>query len=251
MDVENKSAEVYLGGKSTSFERFLLWTDEKVRISSAIIDNLPINARTLLDIGAGNGMLTKLIEPKFDRVTCIEPGKGLYPALTRSLIGHKFTFYNGVFESTPLVEKYDVVLAAHSFRYVKEQKQQLKRIRDHLMSGDDSVFMLVDISPISKFWEFYLPHEEPIRHIKTDPLTHDYSVPLKEVFRVVEQHKIPTAAVIPTVEDAVGILDFIYDVKMEDISTFEMDEIRKDWQCRYGDGPVTLIFDHILYVCKS
>lgn len=250
MDAKNKSAEVYLGGESTSFERFLLWTDEKVRISSVIIDALPKNARTLLDIGAGNGTLTKLLECKFDHVTCIEPGKGLFPFLTNSLTGPKFTFHNGLVETTPLDEKFDVVLAAHSFRYIKDQKEQLARIRDCLLSTGDSVFMLVDLSPVSTFWDFYLPHEELIKHSKTDPMSYDYYLPLKEIFSMVDRHEITSTTVIPTVEDAVGILDFIYDVKMEDIPLYKLNEIRKDWTRQYGDGPVTLIFDHTLYTCK-
>jgi 16S rRNA A1518/A1519 N6-dimethyltransferase RsmA/KsgA/DIM1 with predicted DNA glycosylase/AP lyase activity len=68
--------------KSSAFERFLGYSDEKQKILSCIIKTFhPKKSWNLLDVGAGNGDLTVPLSKYFKSTTTVEPSTLMIKAL--------------------------------------------------------------------------------------------------------------------------------------------------------------------------
>lgn len=244
--IVNKTSIIYQ--TSSSFERFLSWTNEKEFVATMILKNLHPPHHALLDIGSGDGSVTQWLTSSFDHVTLIEPSQSLHTILTQTLTDPKFLIHNQTLEMTQLTGPYDVILAAHSFRYVKDPESQLHRLSNVLSSTGRLI--LIEISPESRFWPFYLPYEQAIRHNLTDPMSYDYQPLLSKLFHV-EKQPFTTYVNVPSVEEGISILDFLYDVPHNQIPEVIKDQIRRDWLVQFGQGPIQIQFDHILYLCQK
>lgn len=244
-----KIDSIFYHTKSDSFEKFIRWSDEKSKIAAAILSVVNQKRESLLDIGAGDGSLTRLIEAQFDHIAAVEPGVRVFDQLSATCSTNKYTLVHAPFEETRLEGPFDIIIASYSFRYISNSFVQLCRIRDLLK--DSGAFILIDVAPKSDFWEFYLKHEKDVIGInKANPDEYDYSGILKKIFNVQEVHFNSTLSM-PSVDDALSILDFLYDIEMNQIKEETFVKLKSDWLKEYGNGPINVTWNHIMYICTK
>lgn len=86
--------------------------------SKLIIDSIPDDVETILDIGSGSGGLAeKLIKRGFN-VHCVSPSDYLADAIEQKL-GDKVRVYRSTCQDLELEQKYDLVIFSESFQYVQ------------------------------------------------------------------------------------------------------------------------------------
>lgn len=105
MSITNENAEYQAG-----FESFVLHTDEKEVLTKAITAWLPTNG-TMLDVGAGDGTLSRQLRPYARSYHVVERNPifaGLLEAQGFQLVGHEFPAH------LPAETAYDTVLLSHS-----------------------------------------------------------------------------------------------------------------------------------------
>ena len=84
--------------------------------SKLIIDSIPDDVETILDIGSGSGGLAeKLIEKGFN-VHCVSPSDYLADAIEEKL-GDRVKVYRSTCQDLELEQKYDLVIFSESFQY--------------------------------------------------------------------------------------------------------------------------------------
>lgn len=233
---------------SNSFEKYISWSNEKPKIAETILAILEDKKDSLLDIGAGDGTLTRLLETRFAHITAIEPGAHLFDELIKTCSSTKYNLIHLPFEKTKIEEKFDIILASHSFRYISNPFSEIYRIKN-LLKNSGSV-LLVDLTQDSDYWKFYRRYEKYVRgENSAAPVVFDYNYLLKEIFNVKEVYFTATLS-IPSVDDAISILDFFLGVEFSQI-TKEIINIKHDMQKEYDNGPVNINFQQIMYICSK
>jgi len=234
--------------QSNSFEKFVRWTNEKQKTAEAILKVVGDTKESLLDIGAGDGVLTKLIEEKFTHITAVELGPHLFELLMQKCGSNKYKLFNSTFETAVLQGKFDIILSSHSFRYFQDPMACLYRIKDLLK--DFGIFLLLDVSQESEFWKFYRRYEKDVLGAKSPySVVIEYDNLLKKVFNI-EKICFTTTLTIPSVDDVISIFDFFYDIDFSKIKEESLAKIKDDLQKCYGNGPIKLDFQEMMYVCS-
>lgn len=256
-NVVYKTTQVYETGH-TSFEKFLAWTDEKRVLGRSLIKRISEDRHNFLDIGGGIGELTKLIAPQFAHTDVVEPGGDeMITQLEIGLSSVSHTITRCGFEDYHPIIKYDLVLASHSFRYIQHPHQEVRRIRDTMLTPHGQ-FILIDISPDSdEFWQFYLTHESNFRSVTTHVKEYDYTHLLHDVFPQVSTQCVTTTLVAPSVDQLLSIMDFIYDVPWTQISDHAIQQVQTSLENRTSGlsidplGRVWVHIDHTIYLCSN
>ena len=108
--------------------------------SDQIINAIPKNVDTILDVGSGSGGLAeKLIEKKF-KVDCVSPSEYLSDAIEKKLI-NKVKVHRSTFENLNIDKKFDLVIFSESFQYVNIQKT-LSKVPNFL--NENAHFLICD-----------------------------------------------------------------------------------------------------------
>ena len=102
--------------------------------SDQIINAIPKNVDTILDVGSGSGGLAdKLIEKKY-KVECVSPSEYLSDAIEEKL-NNKVKVHRSTFENLNIDKKFDLVIFSESFQYVNIQKT-LSKVPNFLNEND-------------------------------------------------------------------------------------------------------------------
>lgn len=235
--------------KSKSYENFVKWSNEKPKTALEINSYLAKRHGKLLDIGAGDGTITKMIASNFDAVTIIEPGAANFKNLKDRLVGTKFQLINKKIEDYSADNKFDVILACHSLKFFKEPVKQLDRIKNMLEGG--GMFLHIDHQCQNDFLKFSERYREKVLGPDSEsPLSYDFKGMLKGVFHSIDERSFQSHLTIPCVEDAISILDFIYDVDYKDISKEIINEIRMDLHKEYGNGKIKINLQQTMHICS-
>ena len=108
--------------------------------SDQIINSIPKNIDTILDVGSGSGGLAeKLIEKKFT-VECVSPSEYLSDAIEQKL-NNKVKVHRSTFENLNIDKKFDLVIFSESFQYVNIQKT-LSKVPNFL--NENAHFLICD-----------------------------------------------------------------------------------------------------------
>ena len=108
--------------------------------SDQIINAIPENVDTILDVGSGSGGLAeKLIEKKY-KVDCVSPSEYLSDAIEKKLI-NKVKVHRSTFENLNIDKKFDLVIFSESFQYVNIQKT-LSKVPNFL--NENAHFLICD-----------------------------------------------------------------------------------------------------------
>lgn len=236
--------------KSQSFENFLKWTNEKQKIAEAVLKIVGNKKNLLLDIGSGDGTLTNLLAAKFDHVTAIEPTYQLFDTLKKKCCSDKYTLINLPFELATLEKKADIILVSYALQFIHNYGQELLRMKDFLT--DSGLLLVIDADQENcEFWQFYGKYVKDIWGANLpNSCAVEFNKMLKTIFKVKEQSFSSTLS-IPSVDDAISLLDFIFNKKFSELKQDVLIKIRADFNKRFGNRPINFKMGHIMYVCSK
>jgi 2-polyprenyl-3-methyl-5-hydroxy-6-metoxy-1,4-benzoquinol methylase len=87
------------------------------RYLDRLIELIPSNVKTILDVGAGSGKTAEVLTERGFKVDCVSPGKMLGD-LVEARLKTGSTLYRGRFEEVAIPNSYDLVLFSESFQYI-------------------------------------------------------------------------------------------------------------------------------------
>lgn len=243
-----KRSTVIYNSRSQSFSNYLKWSNEKSVVSNALKKVLG-NNQNVLDIGAGNGILTQKLSTSFKKVVAVEPSRELFLKLKEKCAGKKFFLINKGFEDFNPNEKFDVILAAYVIRYLKNTNLQLKRIRD--MLKEDGRFILIANEPERKFLNFYNRFKWKILKKRATPTYVNFSSILKENGFKFRKLKITSSLKIPNKHAAILMLDFFFDIENEKIDDETKLKIKDYLIEHFGNGPIRFNSIQHIFICSN
>ncbi|MEC9437598.1 MAG: class I SAM-dependent methyltransferase [Candidatus Neomarinimicrobiota bacterium] len=108
--------------------------------SKLIIDAIPANVETILDIGSGSGGLAEKLINKGYKVHCVSPSEYLADAIEEKL-GDKVKVFRSTCQDLELEQQYDLVVFSESFQYVQvnqaiEKSIEALKPNNHLLICD-------------------------------------------------------------------------------------------------------------------
>ena len=108
--------------------------------SKLIIDAIPENVETILDVGSGSGGLAEKLVNEGYKVHCVSPSEYLADAIEEKL-GDKVKVYRSTCQDLELEQQYDLVIFSESFQYVQVNRAIEKSIEalkpnNHLLICD-------------------------------------------------------------------------------------------------------------------
>jgi cyclopropane fatty-acyl-phospholipid synthase-like methyltransferase len=93
-----------------------------------------LNCKTVLDIGCGNGAMTRLLQASGFQMTGIEPDRKGFDIASESVRDAKF--YNlGVYDDTSVLGKFDAVIASEVIEHLYDPSALLSVAKNHLKDG--------------------------------------------------------------------------------------------------------------------
>jgi len=238
--------------RQESFRRFLCWTDEKEKISQAIKDVIKTDNGSLLDIGAGDGSISKLLEFSFEKIVAVEPCESLFKVLENNCNSEKYLLGNTSFEEFVMDQKFDVVVASHSFQYISNPDIEIKRIRDFLK--DDGLFLLINLRKECGYWRLYNGYyADMLGEPPKCSYNFDYDVVsfLEENGFIVKKNYFDVTVNVPSVDDLLSLFNFFYNVEFSAIKEDAFKKIRMNLSKEYGDKGLTIDFENVIYICEK
>jgi 2-polyprenyl-3-methyl-5-hydroxy-6-metoxy-1,4-benzoquinol methylase len=85
--------------------------------SDLLVSHVPADARSVLDVGCGAGLLAERLVTRGQEVECVAPESGLLDC-ARKRLGDRAKVHAGLFEDFEPGRKFDVVMFSESFQYV-------------------------------------------------------------------------------------------------------------------------------------
>lgn len=249
-DKHRTSNAIIYHSRSSSFENYLKWTDEKEKTVEEILKIISAKQESLLDIGAGTGKLTKLLASKFNHITAIEPSLALFKTLKKECFQDKYTLINKPFELVTLEKQYDVIIMSFSLDYIQHYDQEILRIRDHLKETGTLLIVEID-QKNSELNDFHLKYRKAV--LGTDApeqVSLAFGNLLKKTFTVKETF-FTTILTIPSVKETMGLFEFIYDTKLSNMNQKALMKIEAELYRKYGDCPIKLSNQNVIYICSK
>jgi|GEM_PF-2015358 2-polyprenyl-3-methyl-5-hydroxy-6-metoxy-1,4-benzoquinol methylase len=239
-----------------SFEKFLGWTNEKQKTAEAIERLIPEETNSLLDIGAGDGQLTKLLEKHFNHVFALEPSPLLFTKLKEKLESVNNTIINLPIEEFESDETFDVILASHVFQYIKNPSESILKIQS--MLKDSGVLLVVfneeegTFEKLKAHYKKYMVDESLIgSHKNNSQQKNSILRTLLESHFSVTETSFTSNVEIPSVKDFISILDFIYDTDFQNIPVEYITNMSKELYTTYGSQSLKFSFKFGIYACRK
>lgn len=95
----------------------------------------------LLDIGAGEGILTQLIADSFEKIVVVEPSPIYINKAKIKLHGYPVSFYQGLIEEFDTKDRFDLIIASGILEHVINPHTILNKIRSFLK--DNGIFIAI------------------------------------------------------------------------------------------------------------
>ena len=108
--------------------------------SALILDAIPKNVETILDVGSGSGGLAEKLVKEGYKVHCVSPSEYLADAIEEKL-GDEVKVFRTTCQELELTQKYDLVIFSESFQYVQvnqalEKSIEAIKTNNHLLICD-------------------------------------------------------------------------------------------------------------------
>jgi len=195
------SAAGYFGSMVESYDSLIRRAVPRYdEMTARLIDYLPAEPRSILELGCGTGNLSLLLAHNFPRASLtLVDGSADMIALTRSRIGEsglsvsKPSYVTAQFEELALPESsFDLVVSSISLHHVADKANLYRRIRTLLRAGGSFCFAdQIRGEPESNHrinWERWLDYcrqsghctQEEIESLLDHAAAHDHYVPLTQ-----------------------------------------------------------------------
>jgi SAM-dependent methyltransferase len=103
------------------------------RYTDFLISHIPDDAKNVLDVGCGTGMVARTLIDKRYHVDCVSPSEFLSER-ARRILPEETTIYQCKFEDLATDKRYDVVMFSESFQYINLE-QALEQVITLLNDG--------------------------------------------------------------------------------------------------------------------
>ncbi len=133
MNLEN-FYDSYYGDKATTEERFM--TKATIELAKEIVKD-----KTVLNLGLGNGLTSKVLESLAIRQIVVEGSKKIIDSF--AFKSEKTSFIESYFENYSTDEKFDVVLANHVLEHVDDPIKLMKSKFHDWLNDDGIAFITV------------------------------------------------------------------------------------------------------------
>lgn len=215
------------------FEKFLSCTDEKQILLDEITDDIKrIGANSLLDIGAGNGLLSIPLSKRIDHYVAIESKVSFVEKLKEAgLTVMQATFPTNVEGS------FDLVIASHSISYKKNLFEPFIRKAWELVKPDGT-FLIITYRGQEDDWTNLL-RELGENLIDYNRVGYNSTIELLYSLGEVKTRKVTTRVLTENIEDMLDALSFVAsDGKPKRKERFmkKQSRIEKILNSRYRDG---------------
>lgn len=234
--------------KNQSFQNYLNWSNEKDVVLKTLKEIIPQNSNNLLDIGTGNGTLCSGLEGMFASITAVEPSKNSIDELRKKCSSKKYHIIHDDFDNLDIKEKFDVILLSHSIRFLQNPEKQIMKIQQLL--NKEGIIIIVANAVDRDFSEFYQTFKKEIVNNPKDDFYFNYEKMLMNNGFKVKVIKVNATLNIPTIDDAISLLDFFYDTDISSISSDTKNRIRYYLNKKYGNGPVVFKFPQEVLTAK-
>lgn len=238
---------------ANAFRAFLKNTDEKV-ILGGFLNDLIHNSKSLLDIGAGTGNLSKLIGGDNKRIIAVEPENQYLDELFQSLEDLNSCILHQKIEDINLFDiSFDSFLFCHSLSYVEDYPRVIDDLCSHLEPGGLGIFVTSSTTKgdqfriVKKYWDNY--HSNPLL----------VSVPSGTIIKLLEKAEQKPTKIIATsysqttnIEEALTISGFFLEIDINDMSLVDKVSLSADLaRCMDKEGKYKLSTVHdIVYFEK-
>jgi SAM-dependent methyltransferase len=196
-------SEMYQQAYKNDFEKFLSHTNEKEMLLEEILHEIEKhNAKSLLDIGAGNGLLSIPLSKRVERYVAIESKKSFVEKLQKAGL-------EVIHDSFPCTvqEQFDIVLSSHSLSYSKDNFEPYVRSAwERVTEGGE--LLIITYRGEEDDWTLLMKglDEDPIDRNK---LGYANLLALVKSLGKVELRKVKTIAKADSLEDMIEALSFV------------------------------------------
>ncbi len=131
-------------------------------VSAAILARVPMTADlTVLDFGAGTGLLTGRLAPRVGKVLAVDVSPAMLEQLAAKseLTGRVQTFCQDLLE-TPLGQRVGLVVSAMAMHHVEDTAALMSTLFEHLVPGGEVALADLDLEA----GDFHPPHVEGVFH---------------------------------------------------------------------------------------
>ncbi len=186
------------------FEKFLVHTNEKqVLLEEITKDIQKHNVQSLLDIGAGNGLLAIPLSQGVHRYLAIEPKE----SFVEKLRSNNLDVIQSNFPVS-ISEKFDMVLSSHSIYYDREKFEPFIRKAFELLNPK-GVFLLVTYRGQEDDWnellDFLGQNEMDYNRVGFNSI-----IELLSTLGIVTMRKVTTKVITDNFDDMIQALSFVF-----------------------------------------
>lgn len=245
----HRKARSRAGYQAGSFERFLSWTDQKQLTGRKLRSLVPPHPKRLLDVGAGDGTLTKHYDRPFREAVLLEPDQGLREQLAARHPRREINRDTIEAFLRSDVREFDFIVVSHVLQHVERPLEVLHQLIDRL--APDGCLALVMIDPKSE-WPRYAEHFRSRVSGNAEP-----SIPWTEVADDLRRSGIPFEIELipaklrpPSIDAMLSISDFAF-ASPRAISDDLRDEIRAYLQRHVHHGQLILSQDNKVLVIRK
>ena len=233
----------------TDFEKFLAHTNEKkVLLDEIVKDIKKINAETLIDIGAGNGLLAIPLSKQVNKYAAVESKRKFVEILRNSGL---FTL-EGDFPFN-IDEKFDIALSSHSLSYdEKDFAPYIRKAMDLLNKG--GVFIIITFRGQEDDWTDLLKNIG-LPQMDHNRIGYNSIIELLNSLGSVVMRKVTTNVEAKTIEDMLDVLSFVYhggNIIQKNEFTAKYDKVRKILNSKYmNNEKYSFPFQHLFITTKK
>ncbi len=189
----------------SDFEKFLAHTDEKRILLEEITKEIGrCNAESLLDIGAGNGLLAIPLSKKVSRYVALEPKE----SFVEKLKSGGLNVIQGSFP-VPVSEKFDLVLSSHSLSYEKETFEPFIKKAFELLHPK-GVFLIITFRGQDDDWTNLLDLLGKKDKTDRNRIMFNSIIELLNTLGAVTIRKVITKVTTDNLEDMIQALSFVF-----------------------------------------
>jgi len=239
--------------EGNSFDKFLIWTDEKQVLGSKIREMVKPGYETLLDVGAGTGDLTEHYAHLFRKIVLVEPASG-NARLLATRFANATLIVSKIEEFRPPDLAFDMIVASHVLIYVEHPMDAIDRLFSSLRPEGRLVIVMLDrncayLKFVDEFYERVLGSQDP----RLSRETHWEIIAEHCVGRDIRINITQAVSMlnVPSVEDFLSMNDFHFNTNVNDLDSGVLEDMRIYLSGHRSNGNISLDIRHKIMVLEK